>query len=46
MSMGKLHRAANVSHKTIKHIYSDPFYVTMTITLGKFAKVLGVPPGI
>jgi DNA-binding Xre family transcriptional regulator len=45
MSMGKLHRAADVSYKTIKRIYSDPFYATTTITLGKLAKVLGVSPG-
>ena len=45
ISMGKLHRAADVSYKTIKRIYSDPFYATTTITLGKLAKVLGVPPG-
>ena len=45
MSMGKLHRQADVSYKTIKRIYSDPFYATTTITLGKLAKVLGVPPG-
>jgi Cro/C1-type HTH DNA-binding domain len=43
--MGKLHRATDVSYKTIKRIYSDPFYATTTITLGKLAKVLGVPPG-
>jgi len=43
--MGKLHRQADVSYKTIKRIYSDPFYATTTITLGKLAKVLGVPPG-
>ena len=43
--MGKLHRQADVSYKTIKRIYSDPFYTTTTITLGKLAKVLGVPPG-
>lgn len=45
ISMGKLHRQADVSYKTIKRIYSDPFYATTTITLGKLAKVLGVPPG-
>jgi len=45
LSMGKLHRAADVSYKTIKRIYSDPFYATTTITLGKLARVLGVPPG-
>lgn len=45
MSMGKLHRAADVSYKTIKRIYSDPFYATTTVTLGKLAKVLNVPPG-
>ena len=45
ISMGKLHRAADVSYKTIKRIYSDPFYATTTVTLGKLAKVLGVPPG-
>ena len=45
ISMGKLHRAADVSYKTIKRIYSDPFYATTTITLGKLAKVPGVPPG-
>jgi DNA-binding Xre family transcriptional regulator len=45
ISMGKLHRQADVSYKTIKRIYSDPFYTTTTITLGKLAKVLGVPPG-
>jgi len=44
-SMGRLHRQADVSYKTIKRIYSDPFYATTTITLGKLAKVLGVPPG-
>ena len=45
ISMGKLHRQADVSYKTIKRIYSDPFYATTTITIGKLAKVLGVPPG-
>ncbi len=45
ISMGKLHRAADVSYKTIKRIYSDPFYATTTITLGKLARVLGVSPG-
>ena len=45
ISMGKLHRQADISYKTIKRIYSDPFYATTTITLGKLAKVLGVPPG-
>jgi lambda repressor-like predicted transcriptional regulator len=45
ISMGKLHRQADVSYKTIKRIYSDPYYATTTITLGKLAKVLGVPPG-
>src|SRR5439155_21192270 len=45
ISMGKLHRQADVSYKTIKRIYSDPFYATTTVTLGKLAKVLGVPPG-
>jgi DNA-binding Xre family transcriptional regulator len=45
VSMGKLHRAADVSYKTIKRIYSDPFYATTTVTLGKLAKVLGVSPG-
>ncbi len=44
-SMGKLQRDADVSYKTIKRIYSDPFYATTTITLGKLARVLGVPPG-
>ncbi len=45
ISMGKLQRQADVSYKTIKRIYSDPLYTTTTITLGKLAKVLGVPPG-
>jgi len=45
ISMGKLHRQADVSYKTIKRIYSDPFYATTTITLGKLARVLGVSPG-
>ncbi len=45
ISMGKLHRAADVSYKTIKRIYSDPFYATTTITLGKLARVLRVSPG-
>ena len=45
ISMGKLHRQADVSYKTIKRIYSDPFYATTTITLGKLARVLRVPPG-
>lgn len=45
VSMGKLHRAADVSYKTIKRIYSEPFYATTTITLGKLARVLGVAPG-
>ena len=35
ISMGKLHRQADVSYKTIKRIYSDPFYATTTVTLGK-----------
>lgn len=45
INMGKLQRAADVSYKTIKRIYSDPSYVTTTLTLGKLAKVLGVSPG-
>jgi len=45
ISMGKLHRQADVSYKTIKRTYSDPFYATTTVTLGKLAKVLGIPPG-
>ena len=45
ISMGKLHRAADVSYKTIKRIYADPFYPTTTTTLGKLAGVLRVPPG-
>jgi DNA-binding Xre family transcriptional regulator len=45
ISMGKLHRQADASYKTIKRIYSDLFYTTTTIILGKLAKVLGVPPG-
>lgn len=45
ISMGKLHRQADISYKTIKRIYSDPFYVTTTVTLGKLARVLGVLPG-
>ena len=38
-------QAAWSSYKTIKGIYSDPFYATTTVTLGKIAKVLGVPTG-
>jgi lambda repressor-like predicted transcriptional regulator len=45
ISMGKMRRQADVSYKTIKRIYSDPFYATTTIIFGKLAKVLGVPHG-
>jgi len=45
ISMGKLHRQADVSYKTIKHIYLDPFYATTIVTLRKLAKVPDVPPG-
>lgn len=46
MSMGKLHRRADVSYKTIKRIYSDPRYVTTTDTLGRLAQALDVHPGV
>ncbi len=45
ISMGKLSRNADVSLNTIKRIYAEPFYITTTETLGKIAKVLGVPVG-
>ena len=45
ISMGKLSRNADVSLNTIKRIYGEPFYITTTETLGKLARVLGVPVG-
>ena len=45
MSMGKLQRDADLSYRTVQLIYRDPFREVTTTTLGKIAKVLGVPPG-
>lgn len=42
ISMGKLSRKADVSYKTIKRIYEDPYYSVTSFTLGKIAEALGV----
>ena len=42
MSMGKLSRTADVSYRTIKLIYSDPYRDVAVSTLEKLAKALGV----
>ena len=42
MSMGKLSRSADVSYRTIKLIYSDPYRDVAVSTLEKLAKALGV----
>ena len=41
-SMGKLSRAADISYKTVKRIYDDPYYGVTVYTLGRLAKALGV----
>ncbi len=43
MSMGKLSRTADVSYRTIKLIYSDPYRDVAVSTLEKLARALGVP---
>ena len=45
VSMGRLQREANVAYNTVKRMFKDPYYITTTETLGKLARVLGVPPG-
>ena len=45
ISMGRLQREANVAYNTVKRMFKDPYYITTTETLGKLARVLGVPPG-
>lgn len=42
MSMGKLSRTADVSYRTIKLIYKDPYRDVTVSTLEKLAKALGV----
>ncbi len=42
MSMGKLSRTADVSYRTIKLIYDDPYRDVSTHTLNKLAQALGV----
>jgi lambda repressor-like predicted transcriptional regulator len=44
-SMGKLQRDADVANNTVKQMFKDPYYITITETLGKLAKALGVSPG-
>ncbi|MDQ2904641.1 MAG: helix-turn-helix transcriptional regulator [Chloroflexota bacterium] len=41
-SMGKLSRASDVSYRTIKLIYADPYRSIETYTLDKLATALGV----
>ncbi len=43
ISMGKLSRTADVTYRTIKRIYSDPYYSITTTTLDRIAQALGVP---
>lgn len=43
LSMGKLSRLADVSYKTVKRVYDDPYYGVTVNTLGRLAKALGVP---
>jgi DNA-binding Xre family transcriptional regulator len=45
IGMNKLSRLADVNIKTIRRLYDDPHYSPTVNTLGKLAKVLGVPPG-
>lgn len=42
MSMGKLSRSSDVSYRTIKLIYDDPFRDASLDTLDKIAVALGV----
>ncbi|MFL5654018.1 MAG: helix-turn-helix domain-containing protein [Ktedonobacteraceae bacterium] len=41
-SMGKLSRTADVSYRTIKLIYDNPYRDVSTYTLNKLAQALGV----
>ena len=42
VSMGKLSRVTDVSYKTVKRIYDNPYYRPTLITLGRLAKALDV----
>ncbi len=42
VSMGKLSRASDVSYRTIRLIYKDPYRDVALSTLEKLAKALGV----
>lgn len=42
ISMSKLHRAADITYRTIKLIYSNPYRDINLHTLEKIAKALGV----
>jgi DNA-binding Xre family transcriptional regulator len=42
VSMGKLSRSADVSYRTIRLIYKDPYRDVALNTLEKLAKALGV----
>lgn len=42
MGMGKLSRMADLSYRTVKLIYSDPYREVTTTTLDKIATALGV----
>jgi DNA-binding Xre family transcriptional regulator len=44
-SMGKLQRDADVVYNTVKRMYTNPYHVKTTETLGKLARALGVSPG-
>lgn len=41
-SMGKLRRAANISHNTLRTIYKNPYRHVNSATLDKLATALGV----
>ena len=43
LSMGKLERLADLSHRTIRDIFRDPYKEVTTTTLTKLATALGVP---
>jgi DNA-binding Xre family transcriptional regulator len=42
ISMSKLHRSADITYRTIKLIYADPYRDINLSTLEKLAKALGV----
>ncbi|HZO71906.1 MAG TPA: helix-turn-helix transcriptional regulator [Ktedonobacteraceae bacterium] len=42
ISMSKLHRSADITYRTIRQIYSNPYRDINLSTLEKLAKALGV----